>query len=159
MKARLTIVWLAALAVVMVAAGCGGGGEASVDATLTTSSLSKAQFIKKTDDICYGGKDAMLGELTAYKKAHPNLPRSNPGIEAVEEILVPSVEGQLVKLRELGAPQGDVPQVEEMWVGLESSLQEIEEKGLSASPAIRKAFLPNGERIYDYGMHGCAYGL
>ncbi len=156
-NARLTIAWVAALAVVMVAAGC-GGGSGSVDTTLAVSPLSKPQFIKKTDLICYGAKTRMFGELVAYKNAHPSLPRSNPGTEAVKDILIPSVEEQLVKLRKLGAPAGDTHQIEAMWVGLESSLRQIEEQGVSASGAIRHLFLPNGQRIYAYGMHGCAYG-
>jgi hypothetical protein len=156
-NARLTITWVAALAVAMLAAGCGGGDE-GVDTTITVSSLSKPQFIKKTDVICYAAKTKMLAELSAYQREHPNLPRSNPGTEAVTTILVPSLEGQLVKLRELGAPAGDVQQIEAMWVGLERSGRQIEEQGISANPAVRHAFLPNGQRIYAYGMHGCAYG-
>lgn len=151
---------MAALAVALLVAGCGGSDSdaESIDTNLTTSSLSKAQFIKQADAICYRGKEQQLAQVQVYLREHKNLPRSNPGVEAVQTILVPSVEDQLAELRELGAPAGEANKIEAMWNGLERSIKLIDEEGISASAALRRAYLPNGQRIFAYGVRGCAYG-
>ncbi len=154
----MAMLWVGALVFAMFVAGCGGSSE-SVDTTLTVSSLSKAQFIQKANVICYAGKGQQAREYVKYEQLHPNLPRFNIGTEAIGTIFIPSVESQLVEVRELGAPAGEAGRIEAFWGGLERSLSVIKEEGLSAATAIRHAFMPNGRRIYDYGLDGCAYGL
>ncbi|HSR95402.1 MAG TPA: hypothetical protein VLK56_11105, partial [Solirubrobacterales bacterium] len=58
LTARLTTLLLATLATAALAAGC-GGGEGSA-ASVTTSSLSKAQFVEKANAICDEGREKAL---------------------------------------------------------------------------------------------------
>ena len=92
------------LAIGLLAAGCGGGGG-------DTTSISKAEFVKKANNVCaraakrvssqfaalvagYGGKDPKGDVLKAAQK------------KIVETVLAPNKRSEIEQLRKIGTPTG-----------------------------------------------------
>lgn len=156
----------ALLAISAIAIGCGddsdaenGSGNSGGSTTVASSSLSKKEFLKQANDICYGEKEKQLAELNVYIQNNPKAKRNDAGSEAVEEILVPSVRQSIEEVRELGAPSGEEAKIEAMFVDLEKATDEVEDQGVSSSAGIRRVYKPAGKPVYDYGLTGCAYGF
>jgi hypothetical protein len=156
----------ALLAITAIVTGCGddsdaenGSGDSGDSTTVASSSLSKKEFVKQANKICYGEKEKQLAELNVYLKNNNKAKRNDAGTEAVSEILVPSVQQSIEGVRELGAPKGEEAEIEAMLVDLEKANGEIEDKGVSSSAGIRRVYKPAGQPLYDYGLTGCAYGF
>lgn len=87
---------VAATLAATVASGCGdeddgGSPSASSDSSLTTSSLSKAEYLKKAGAACQRERADLLGEFNSYVKKH-----DSKGVEegvllakAVKTVLLP----------------------------------------------------------------------
>jgi hypothetical protein len=120
---------LAALAVLValaaVVAGCGGGDDSE-----TTETLTKTEFIEQGDAICEKANEQSENEAEEFAEENDfTLEKASKEQieEAVAEVLVPNLNGQVEDLRALGAPEGDEDQVEEILVSLEGAADEIEE--------------------------------
>lgn len=122
---------LAALAVLValaaLVAGCGGGDDTTDETTVT---LTKTEFIKQGDAICKEANEDNEAEAEEYAEENGfTLEKASKEEleEAVGDVLVPSLERQADELSELGAPEGDEEQVEEIIVALEDATAEIED--------------------------------
>lgn len=151
-------VLLAALAVLValavVVAGCGSSDdETTTDETVT---LTKAEFIKQGDAICQKGNDQSEKEAEEFAEENDfDLEKaSNEQLEeAVSEVLVANLRGQLDELEALGAPEGDEEQVEEIIDSLEGATDEIED-----DPSVvfgGDVLKEPGELAQDYGFKVC----
>jgi hypothetical protein len=147
---------LAALAVLValavVVAGCGSDDE-TTDETVT---LTKAEFIKQGDAICKKGNDASEKEAEEFAEENDfTLEKASDEQleEAVSEVLVANLNGQLDELEALGAPEGDEEQVEEIIESLEGAVEEIEDDpGVVFDGEVLKE---PGELAQDYGFKVC----
>ncbi|HET6997147.1 MAG TPA: hypothetical protein VFI03_01030 [Solirubrobacterales bacterium] len=104
---------LALAAAAAVAVGCGSNAEGG-DSGLSTSSLSKAEYVKKVDEICELGQRQMIAEFSSYARQQgtpDNLvdPKLAPGIVTV---LIPAIKAQNEEIENLGAPAGDASEIE-----------------------------------------------
>src|SRR5262245_30219656 len=116
---------LAALA--LVAAGCGSDD----DTTATTAALTKAQFLKQGNQICSEGNKEINAGFEEFAEEN-NIPKnkrpSDAQLEEVAEtVLIPSVSDQVEGIKELGAPEGEEEQVEEITDAAEEAIEEGEE--------------------------------
>lgn len=142
---------LVALAVVV--AGCGSDDEATTDETVT---LTKAEFIKQGDAICQKGNDESEKEAEEFAEENDfELEKASDEQleEAVSEVLVANLRGQLDELEALGAPEGDEEQVEEIIDSLEGATDEIED-----DPSVvfdGDVLKEPGELAQDYGFKVC----
>ena len=151
MKKASVAALVALLALVAVVVGCGGGGDGE-----TTETLTKAEFIKQGDAICEKANEqseteaeefAEEKDFTLEKASEEQLE------EAVSEVLVPSLNGQVEELDALGAPEGDEEQVEEIIVSLEGAAGEIEE---DPSVVFDEEVLKEPSKLAeDYGFEVC----
>lgn len=134
----------------LIAVGCGGDGEAaSTDAPLT-----KAEFIKKGDAFCEKAEKKFPAELRAFgqeRKVTGSLTKAQ-GEEAVQTVLIPSLQAQADQLEQLGAPSGDEDQVEAIVGGLQKVLAKGEEDSseIGARPLSAIAKLAK-----EYGFEVC----
>jgi hypothetical protein len=123
-KALLAV--LAALALMAaVVAGCGGGDDSE-----TTATITKAELIKQGDQICEKANDQSESEAEDFAEENDfTLEKASEEQleEAVAEVLVPNLNGQVEDIRALGAPEGDEEQVEEILDSLEGAADEIED--------------------------------
>ncbi|HST70115.1 MAG TPA: hypothetical protein VLI94_10700 [Solirubrobacterales bacterium] len=123
-KALLAV--LAAFALLAaVVAGCG-----SDDDSETTATITKAELIKQGDQICEKANEESEAEAEEFAEENDfTLEKASEEQleEAVAEVLVPNLNGQIEDIRALGAPEGDEEQVEEILVSLEGAADEIED--------------------------------
>jgi hypothetical protein len=158
MRNFLSIKWLTALPVALaLVSGCGGGGSDEI--SVTTGSLSKAQFIARADSICRAARSQFIREYSAFSRKH-QIPPSKAGQrkllgEIVETTLVPNYEPRFEEIGALGAPSGDEEKVSEFLTAFKRRLDEIREKPteLGANPYPFKGV---AKLASAYGLSGCA---
>lgn len=123
-KALLAV--LAAFALLAaVVAGCGGDDDSE-----TTATITKAELIKQGDQICEKANEQSETEAEEFAEENDfTLEKASDEQleEAVAEVLVPNLNGQIEDIRALGAPEGDEEQVDEILTSLEGAADEIEE--------------------------------
>jgi hypothetical protein len=113
------------VAIAVIAAGCGSSSSDS------TSSLTKAEFIKQGDAICEKGNKNDEAEFEAFAKEN-NISQSKEPSKAQEEelvktVILPSISTQAEELGELGAPSGEEDQVNAIVEGVEEAVEKAEE--------------------------------
>jgi hypothetical protein len=166
---RLTAFLATLSAIAAIAAGCGGGGgddgggSSASEATTTTASttsgsLSKAEFVAKSDAACRKGSESATAELSSYmkEKAIPESrePNAEQFAEIVAKILVPALHRQVDEIRALGAPASDEQEVDAILDSVESSIAKAEaEPELARSTT--KLFAKADKLAQEYGFKFC----
>jgi hypothetical protein len=152
------LVLAAALAVALVAGGCGGASASEI--TVQTGSLSKAEFIKRADAICTAARSQFTREYTAFVKKNYKPTSSRSAQEAVanelvESILLPNFEKPIDEISALGAPKGDEQAIASFLNALQQRLEEIHERPLILNKTVTP--LARAEKLARaYGLTGCA---
>lgn len=125
--------FLGAFLVAALAAGCGGGGDdSSGDGTDSgsSSSLTKAEFIKQGDEICAQGDAAIEEEANEFADEN-GIDTENPTEaeqeEVVEQVIGPAIKRQSEEIADLGPPQGEEEAVEEIVAAVGRGAEEFEE--------------------------------
>ncbi len=154
--ARRTVlgyVLVAVAALALVAAGCGGGDGTEV----TTSDLSKAQFVKQADAVCKKGEEQIQEDFVAYAKKHKDLtkPTDSDYAELIDAVFVPNVNREVEELRDLGAPAGDEEQVEAMLVAREENVAAAEAEPKKLVSESSKVFAEASKLAKEYGLKTC----
>jgi len=139
--------------------GCGGGSgedQASGEAQTATGPISKAAFIRKATAICDGLTNGLLEKAERQEAEGITQPTGEEAeIEGVRTVLVPSVEGEIDELRELGAPKGDEKKLNAFYSSLEEVMQ-----GAEKNPQRFNSELSNFERPYaEAEKLATAYGI
>jgi hypothetical protein len=151
--------FLSAIAVLValaaLVAGCGGGDD-TTDETVT---LTKAEFIKQGDAICkQGNKEIEEGfEKFAEENDVPKNqePSKEQGVELVETVILPNVQQQADQIRELGAPEGDEEQVDELITSLEDAVAEGEDDPEILFSGDTDPFADVNQKTTAYGFEVC----
>lgn len=154
MSKRVFALLAGALAIALVAAGCGGGSD-----NTTTASISKAEFEKKGNAICEKGEARIGQEGAKYAKEHnvKQQPTTAQFTAMVETIVIPDIQRQLDELRALGAPAGLEKQVEETFAAVEEGLEEIKKEPTKAfgSEGQIPAFARANKMAKGLGLNAC----
>ncbi len=142
------------LAAALIWAGCGGGGDST---EVTASSISKADFVKEADAACKKGEEAVQADFKTFLKENKNIqnPTETDYAGLVETVLVSNIEQEVEDIRALGAPSGDVDEVEAMLVAREEGIEEAEaqpKKAVQGNPA---GFTKAGKLAQEYGLKVC----
>ncbi len=162
------------LAIAILAAGCGGGsGDNSGDGssngggsgsggggatTVTTSSISKAEFIKQATEICHREREDFITRLATYVQSHPNKGKSSSEFfaDSMRAVLLPTIEKELAEIRELGAPAGDEAQIEAF---LEAEQQGVnvakKQKSIKGRFDLERHFVQGAKIAKAYGFPDC----
>ena len=148
MHLRILALFITALAIAAVAAGCGDDD---------TASLTKAEFVKQGDKICLEANKEKEVEYVAFikdlEKAGKQLTQGEEE-ELVRTIVVPAVEKQAEGLDDLGAPEGDEDKVDAIVVGLEEVAEEGEENPVGSKTA-SSPFAKTTQLASEYGFEYC----
>jgi hypothetical protein len=171
MFARSLIFLLVVLGAVAALVGCGsGGGDGAGGSTATstapaisTSSLSKNEFVAKAEGACQAARKNIWEDATVYLQQHE--PKANPSTYPftfagmVKTVILPIIRSEIAAIRRLGAPAGDEGEVE-AFVNSEQEIvaQLAKRKRLSSSIALERSFAPSGKLARTYGLEGCANG-
>ena len=150
-RASLALAALVALAAIV--AGCGS------DDSETTSSLTKAEFIKQADAICKKENAKIATEFKSFAKENgiplDKEPNPEQGEELVEEILIPNVKSQAEAIRDLGAPSGEEEKVTELLESLDEGIEEAEEDPGALFSSETDSFAKANKLARDYGLEVC----
>jgi hypothetical protein len=143
------------LAIALIVAGCGGSGDGEV----STSSLSKAEFIKKADAACTRGNKRVEADFATFiKKTHFQL-SENPTKAEVDSLLhtvvIPAVEREVAEIRALGAPSGDEERIEAILVAVEEGIETAEKNPKIALENTSIAFGIAQRLAKEYGLQVC----
>lgn len=140
---------IAAIAMFVVA-GCGGS-----DSTSTTASLSKAEFVKRGNDICDRANTRL--ETIARKEFGSASPTATQVESFLGDHVIPALQQEAADIRELPVPQGDEQQVDEMLTALEQGAEQAKSDPNSlqahgAADPLSKAI----QLARAYGLKVCA---
>lgn len=149
------------VAAALIAAGCGGSGDATAgedvaDSVATNSDLTRAELIDRGDKICAETDKAQEAELKAFLEKHPNSQSNQKGrARLVREAGLPPLRTELEELAALGAPPGDEKQIEGMLEALENAIERGEEDPGSLLRDEDNLFVAVERLARKYGFGAC----
>ncbi len=170
MGMRIIAPVVAAVALLSLAAGCGGGnsdgsstGNEKSGQTMTaqkqTTAISKAAFIKKADSVCAKADKRTSEEFAAYIKENKITSGQTPSTaqyaEIATTILVPALHRQIDEIRSLGAPASDEARIESFLSAVDAATKQAEEEPTEAVKAPRKLLAGADKIIAGYGFKVC----
>lgn len=133
-------------------AGCGGGGD-------STSSLTKAEFVKQGNAICAKGNEEIEEGFEKFVKENNINPKKRPTkaqqTEATEEVLLPTVRKQIDGIRALGLPSEGEEEADAVLKAAEKGLEEAEEDPSSAATENGKQFAEANKLAREFGLTKC----
>jgi hypothetical protein len=143
---------VAVAAIAMIVAGCGGGSDSSE----STSSLTKAEFVKQGNAICAkGNKEIQEGFEEFEQEVGQKQPTKAQLSEAIETIVLPAVRNQVEGIQELEPPSGEEAKVEAITDSAEEALKEGEEDPASLTSEKADPFAKANEMANEYGLTKC----
>lgn len=160
MDKRIIGLLASVIAIALVAAGCGSSSDDTTGESTSAASLTKAEFLKQGNAICAAGNkeieegfEEFAKEEGINDKAPPSKAQSQ---KASETILLPTINKQIEGLRELGTPEGDEGEVDELLTSAEEAVEKgeedpvalIEEEGSNPFAEVNKA-------AREYGLTVC----
>jgi hypothetical protein len=153
------------VAAAAVAAGCGSSSEDSGSAAnadvpeVTTSSLSKAQFVKQANALCGKEKTKAFQASIAFARKYESegKPQSKLLAELTSTVILPRIEREITGIADLGAPAGDEAQIEAFLTAENEAADKVaaDLKGLKSLRQIEAQFSDSGKLARAYGITGC----
>lgn len=111
-----SIVGIAAVAFALAVSGCGGGGS---------SSLSKAEYVKKAEEICTRSESERQEVISAASQKLTGKKVTSAQQEQVVLEVVPTFEKLSSEIKELGAPEGKEKQAEAWVEAMEETAENV----------------------------------
>jgi len=138
----------------------GSGGEPSGGGSgepVKQTSITKTEFVAKAKVLCDTQRQQLNAELRRSLKGGQGSQQTAPEealLQAAEDLVAPAMEAEAEGLRALGAPAGDVKQVEAVVAALEAIAAKGREDpaGLVANT---DAFAKAQILAREYGIGGC----
>lgn len=144
----LLVLALFCAAIALTVAGCGGGDD-------TTTSLTKAQFVKQANALCAKYNERMAADYTQYAEENfKGEPSPALAEEAVAKTTIPASEEELEDLRSLPVPGGEEKKVEALLERRQEALEKIEDEPLFKVAG--DPFEEFNQPLTDYGLTECA---
>ena|ERR1051325_1385826 len=149
-------------AVALFLAGCGGGQSSSSATAAQTGPLTKAEFIKKADEVCRKADVTQTNEGRRYRRVHAKelaklapIPREEKLIVA---IILPSIRQQMRAMGALDAPKGEKEKIQSFVAGIEAGLKKAKKHPYSVEPEVpsQNPFLSVNEAMIRYGFAYCS---
>lgn len=153
----------ATVAIVVLAGGCGSGGDSGANAGadgagVTTSSLSKTTYVKKASAACKEERKGLVQEASSYLGKHEKQgePEAIAIANMAKAIVVPTIEAEIEAIRELGAPAGDEEEIEEILTALETGVDEVKQLDKAQSiETVLDRFGTANVKLRSYGFTAC----
>lgn len=163
---RLTAALAALISIAIIAIGCGddeeSNGSSGTAGAITTSSLSKDEYLQKANAACRA-KNANYGkEINAHLKraGAKGWSESRVVLVGIKTVVLPITEAQLAAVRDLGAPEGDEEEVEAALDAQQEAIAETRAaKQLRTVDESRSLFADATKMLERYGLKDCTYGL
>lgn len=168
MLRRFLILLPAALAAAAITVGCGdedSGASAGGNADITTSSLSKEQFIERANDLCKRRNEQLSDEIAAYiRKNQKEIQGASPleASSSLAELALSAFQETIDTLRELGAPDGDEDELAALLAEMQRGVDTLERRlpkqatGLDPDAEFFQVFNSSAAMARRYGIEACA---
>jgi hypothetical protein len=154
MKRSLMSVPALALAVSLLAAGCGGSdGSDGKDSAPEpeAAAITSADFTSQANQVCADGS----AEIAAAQAEIGDAPTEEQVTTFASEVLVPNIQEQHDAIAELGAPEGDEDAVDALLTSLQDGVD-----ALTADPTVISAdpgpFSDANAAATELGLTDCA---
>jgi hypothetical protein len=156
-RVRRPLTTAAIVAVVaLVGAGCGGGGGGGTSST-STGPLSKAEYITRGDTVCKLGTLA-IGQAGRERFGTSNATRQQ-AVQFGQQVVVPSLEDTLRKLRALQPPAGDEAQTTAIYAALEKAINQLKQNPDLFVQSHQGGIFDEANRLAQaYGFKQCGQG-
>jgi hypothetical protein len=148
---------LATVVALVLIAGCGGGSDSNTSTDATSSSLTKAEFVKQGNAICAKGSKEINEGFEKFVEEN-GLSKTKAPSKAVQEkavrtVLIPRIRKELEDIRALGPPDEEAEAAldaaeEALEKGEEEPIQFLKEE--SAGP-----FAKANRLAREYGLTKC----
>jgi len=150
--ARLRACGLAAGAIALALAGC-GGDERTTTGFTEPPPLTKAEFLHEADRICFAIESQIEASLDDFvNDDHPDPAQVR---RVVERIVVPRLRSEVQTIRLLDPPPDDADEIERILAATQRGTDQLEADPESAVDRI-PAGLREGERLARaYGSEEC----
>jgi hypothetical protein len=158
MNRKMLWLFVVALAMGLIAAGCGDDDDESSDTgtDTVTAAPTKQEFLQQGNAICKRGGEEIdaAGEQT-FGSGQPT-PQE---LEAfASQTLIPGIQDQIDEIRALGAPEGDEDKVNSMLDKAEDAVDELEADPQGAFREGNDPFAEVNKELAAYGLTTCAEG-
>jgi hypothetical protein len=148
--------------VVAVLTGCGAKDDESPSEAITTSDfpriVSRAEFVDKAKAICDKASEGREDDVSAFYERRSEETGESLGVvgavEAIPEVIVPSLRRELNELESVGLPRGEAYEAEAIWQTLRTVLVEVEVEGIYAWRSA-KLLPPFRNRATPFGLQYC----
>lgn len=135
--------------IVVCWAGCGDDAR-----TLSTSSMTDAQFVNQVETICARGRRQGL----RFQPPREAQSERDALTEAIEDNLLPSLQSVVDEIYELGAPRSKEAQTEALLVALQKGIDEGEQLKAPTLESIEGLLAQSGKLARNGGLASCVYG-
>lgn len=148
----------AVVATAALVAGCGSSSDTSSTESESSSSITKAEFVKQANSICENSEEEGEAEVEAFLEEEEVNQNEEPSEEVqeslVEEVVTPNISAQLEEIRALGFPEGsDGEEAESIIESAEEDLEEIEEEPSALFNS--GTFAQTNKEAREYGLTVC----
>jgi hypothetical protein len=136
-------------------AGCGGGAGDDNDTTAaSTGPLSRDAYITRADQVCAQGT-LTIGQA-GRERFGSSQPTQDQAVQFGQDVVVPSLEDTLTKLRALEPPPGDQATTNSIYDALEQGIDKLkQDPGLFVQSGSGGAFDQANRLAQEYGFKQC----
>jgi hypothetical protein len=145
-----------AIGLALALGGC--GQDDATTASRYPQMIPRSQFVKRAKAICRASTERLNREMTAFYAMRSRETEESEGlvgaVEAVPEVIVPSLSRELGELKAIGLPEGEAYEAEAALQTLATVLHEVEAEGIYAWRSA-KLLPPFRNRARPFGLQQC----
>jgi hypothetical protein len=138
------------LALVVGGAACSSSGGDDADAPAPT----KAEFLKDANAICKTANSAIERAADEAGLNEEDAPDED-AVAFVTDTFIPSVQGQISDIRDLGFPGADKEELDKLLTEADERADEVADDAEGYVAADEDPFQDVNQRLYDYGLTEC----
>jgi hypothetical protein len=150
---RLIPLVLVVLALALVAAGCGSDDNKKSGGS--SSSISKAEFLRKGNAICAAGNKEINAQGKKLFGSNQKRPSKAKMKQFASTVLIPSVQKQVDQIKALGAPKGDEAQVNAITAAAQDGIDKGKQDPLALTSDKADPFKKANKLAREYGLKAC----
>jgi hypothetical protein len=144
------------LAAAALLSGCGGDDDEGGFSPVVSDSLSKVEFLRQADEICFSTESRIEAAADDLLTAE-----GDPDPAEVERvalgIVVPALESEVAAISALGAPEGDEDTVEAILDATRDGIAEIEADPQELANKVPEPLVEAERLARRYGSSQCGF--
>jgi hypothetical protein len=143
-----------AMAIAMVAVGCGGDSDDAAD----NAPPSKAEFVKQANAVCERERAGLMERVAEFERRRAGR-RPEPGADVVHFVYLPTIEAQIFRIEELDVPRGEQTRIDTLLDAERFALDAVAVMPRVPSIAVaERNFAEADKQLRAYGLSSCANG-